>query len=127
MHTARDWPIVAVLRVPGHSMLVVGGYSSSLLTAVELAVLCKLFSFLYRIHSHWLLDAYLWASAVSHASTRLVNFVCVIVELVDNIFCRKSHHHTTVRQPHSSPHHSVTASLITTSQCNSLTHHHATH
>ena len=82
MHTARDWPIVAVLRVPGHSMLVVGGYSSSLyspslLTAVELAVLCKLFSFLYRIHSHWLLDAYLWTSAVSHASTRLVNFICV--------------------------------------------------
>ena len=43
MDTARDLPIVAVLRVPGHSMLVVGGYSPSLfspLTAVELAVLC---------------------------------------------------------------------------------------
>ena len=44
MDTARDLPIVAVLRVPGHSMLVMGGYSSpsslSLLTAVELAVLC---------------------------------------------------------------------------------------
>ena len=42
MDTARDYPIVAVLRVPGHSMLVVGGYSPSsrLLTAVELAVLC---------------------------------------------------------------------------------------
>ena len=44
MHTAREYPIVAVLRVPGHSMLVVGGYSPypslSLLTAVELAVLC---------------------------------------------------------------------------------------
>ena len=44
MHTARYWPIVAVLRVSGHSMLVVGGRSpsSSLyrLTAVELAVLC---------------------------------------------------------------------------------------
>ena len=46
MDTARRLPIVAVLRVPGHSMLVVGDYSSSLsppsssLTAVELAVLC---------------------------------------------------------------------------------------
>ena len=45
MDTARAYPIVAVLRVPGHSMLVVGGYPSSpsslsLLTAVELAVLC---------------------------------------------------------------------------------------
>ena len=41
MHTARDWPIVAVLRVPGHSMLVVGGrFSSSSPTAVELAALC---------------------------------------------------------------------------------------
>ena len=47
MDTARRYPIVAVLRVPGHSMLVVGGYSPSspssspsLLTAVELAVLC---------------------------------------------------------------------------------------
>ena len=43
MHTARAYPIVAVLRVPGHSMLVVGGRSSppsSSLTAVELAVLC---------------------------------------------------------------------------------------
>ena len=42
MDTARDLPIVAVLRVPGHSMLVVGGRSSSFspLTAVELAVLC---------------------------------------------------------------------------------------
>ena len=45
MDTARRYPIVAVLRVPGHSMLVVGGWSSpsslySSLTAVELAVLC---------------------------------------------------------------------------------------
>ena len=44
MHTARWLPIVSVPRVPGHSMLVVGGYSSpypySRLTAVELAVLC---------------------------------------------------------------------------------------
>ena len=43
MDTARWYPIVAVLRVPGHSMLVVGGlssYPSSPLTAVELAVLC---------------------------------------------------------------------------------------
>ena len=43
MHTARRCPIVAVLRVPGHSMLVVGGSptpTSPLLTAVELAVLC---------------------------------------------------------------------------------------
>ena len=44
MHTAREYPIVAVLRVPGHRMLVVGGFSSfpspSSLTAVELAVLC---------------------------------------------------------------------------------------
>ena len=42
MHTARYWPIVAVPRVRGHSMLVVGGQSPSLslLTAVELAVLC---------------------------------------------------------------------------------------
>ena len=44
MDTARWYPIVAVLRVPGHSMLVVGGRSysppSSSHTAVELAVLC---------------------------------------------------------------------------------------
>ena len=40
MDTARAYPIVAVLRVPGHSMLVVGGDSPSRLTAVELAVLC---------------------------------------------------------------------------------------
>ena len=40
MDTARRYPIVAVLRVPGHSMLVVGGSSPYLLTAVELAVLC---------------------------------------------------------------------------------------
>ena len=43
MDTARDYPIVAVPRVPGHSMLVVGGRpspSSYPLTAVELAVLC---------------------------------------------------------------------------------------
>ena len=43
MDTARYYPIVAVLRVPGHSMLVVGGSSPSSLsslTAVELAVLC---------------------------------------------------------------------------------------
>ena len=44
MDTARRYPIVAVLRVPGHSMLVVGGRSSPpspyRLTAVELAVLC---------------------------------------------------------------------------------------
>ena len=41
MDTARRYPIVAVPRVPGHSMLVVGGLSSpSSLTAVELAVLC---------------------------------------------------------------------------------------
>ena len=39
MDTARAYPIVAVLRVPGHSMLVVGG-ARYLLTAVELAVLC---------------------------------------------------------------------------------------
>ena len=41
MDTAREWPIVSVIG--GHSMLVVGGgspSSSSLLTAVELAVLC---------------------------------------------------------------------------------------
>ena len=43
MDTARAYPIVAVLRVPGHSMLVVGGRDWSppyRLTAVELAVLC---------------------------------------------------------------------------------------
>ena len=72
--------------LPGDRVLVVGGRdfspSSFRLTSVySCCRSCSLSIVSICVHNHVLLDAYLWASAVSHASTRLVNFVYVLMLL----------------------------------------------